>query len=129
MTTQHIQVPEALRLADWCEETFAEFHHDADLEEMFAVAAELRRLHEVNQELMEALHAFLRAPHAGSGGMGATNITVQDFNLRAAKAAIAKATGGAGKALKVEMQDLVLGEGVVQTEGYGVDRVQLIDNH
>lgn len=45
-------------------------------------------------ELLEALQAFLRAPHIGSGGPGSSTIVVQDFNLRAARAAIAKAEGG-----------------------------------
>ena len=44
-------------------------------------------------ELLEALEAFLRAPSVGSGGPGSSTIVVQDFNLRAARAAIAKATG------------------------------------
>ena len=46
-------------------------------------------------ELLEALSAFLRAPSVGSNGPGSSTIVVQDFNLRAARAAIAKATGGA----------------------------------
>ena len=44
-------------------------------------------------ELLDALRAFLRAPSVGSAGPGAVTIAVQDFNLRAARAAIAKATG------------------------------------
>jgi hypothetical protein len=39
--------PEALRLAEWLETS--PYHHDK------IVAAELRRLHEVNAELLEAL--------------------------------------------------------------------------
>ena len=45
-------------------------------------------------ELLAALESFLRAPSVGSGGPGSITIVVQDFNLRAARAAIAKATGG-----------------------------------
>ncbi len=45
-------------------------------------------------ELLEALQAFLRAPSVGSDGPGSSTIVVQDFNLRAARAAIVKATGG-----------------------------------
>jgi hypothetical protein len=45
MTTQ----PEALRLADWME------WNDASMEVQNEAAAELRRLHEVNQELLKAL--------------------------------------------------------------------------
>lgn len=44
-------------------------------------------------ELLEALESFLRAPSSGSAGMGSVNLVVQEFNLRAARAAIAKATG------------------------------------
>ena len=44
-------------------------------------------------ELLEALESFLRAPSAGSSGPGSLTIIVQDFNLRAARAAITKATG------------------------------------
>jgi hypothetical protein len=44
-------------------------------------------------DLLEALEAFLRAPSVGSSGPGSATIVVQDFNLRAARAAIAKATG------------------------------------
>lgn len=46
-------------------------------------------------DLLEALKAFLRAPSIGSNGPGSSTIVVQDFNLRAARAAIAKATGAA----------------------------------
>lgn len=46
-------------------------------------------------DLLEALSAFLRAPSVGSNGPGSSTIVVQDFNLRAARDAIAKATGGA----------------------------------
>jgi hypothetical protein len=44
-------------------------------------------------ELLDALEAFLRAPACGSSGPCSVNITVQDYNLKAARAAIAKATG------------------------------------
>lgn len=37
----------------------------------------------------EALAAFLRAPSVGSDGPGSATIVVQDFNLRAARAALA----------------------------------------
>jgi len=43
-------------------------------------------------ELLAALEAFLRAPSVGSNGPGSSTIVVQDFNLRAAREAIAKAT-------------------------------------
>jgi hypothetical protein len=44
-------------------------------------------------DLLEALEAFLRAPSIGSDGPGSHTIVVQDFNIRAARAAITKATG------------------------------------
>ena len=44
-------------------------------------------------DLLEALEAFLRAPHIGSDGPGSSTIVVQEFNLKAARAAIAKARG------------------------------------
>ena len=46
-------------------------------------------------ELLEALQSFLRAPSVGSAAPGSITIVVQDFNLRAARAAIAKFTGSA----------------------------------
>ena len=47
----------------------------------------------VNTEMIEALRAFLRAPSVGSSGYGSSTIVVQDFHLRAARAAIAKVEG------------------------------------
>ena len=44
-------------------------------------------------ELLEALESFLRAPHIGSSGPGSCTIEVQEFNLKAARAAIARAMG------------------------------------
>ena len=41
-------------------------------------------------ELLEALEAFLRAPSIGSNGMGSVSIEVQDFNLKAAHALLAR---------------------------------------
>lgn len=46
-------------------------------------------------DLLEALEAFLRAPSVGSSGPSSSTIVVQDFNLRAARAALAKAKGEA----------------------------------
>ena len=48
--------PKALRLAEWIEEDMT-CHGDAE------IAAELRRLHEVNQELLEALKAIKDHPN------------------------------------------------------------------
>ncbi len=44
-------------------------------------------------ELLEALQSFLRAPSIGSNGPGTGTIVVQTRHVRAAEAAIAKATG------------------------------------
>lgn len=44
-------------------------------------------------ELLAALEAFLRAPSLGSSRQGSVTLEVQSFNLDAARAAIAKATG------------------------------------
>ncbi len=68
--------PEALRLADLLENE----KHVTDLA-LFKAAAELRRLHQVNAELVEALTGVVRV---------ADRATVE---FDAAKAAIAKATG------------------------------------
>ena len=70
MTTQ----PEALRLADALTK-----HLGGNTATQ--AAAELRRLHEVNQELLEALKGFM----AGAEAMG--------WSTEKARAAIAKATG------------------------------------
>ncbi len=69
--------PEALRLADDCDAYIVDFE-DA--------AVELRRLHEVNQELLEALRQIVEQHGQWNNGMWAANI---------ARAAITKATGGA----------------------------------
>ena len=70
--------PEALRLADHLER-FRSFPDDQ------AAAAELRRLHEVSQELLEALEAALKLIELV--------IPVEGDVTRKARAAIAKATG------------------------------------
>ena len=44
-------------------------------------------------DMLEALCAFLRAPHIGSDGPGSSTIVVQEFNLRQARAAIDRTTG------------------------------------
>ena len=67
--------PEALRLAEHLER-FRSFPDDQD------AAAELRRLHEVNQELLEALKVLVE-----NGGIGPEQM------FHDARAAIAKATG------------------------------------
>ena len=73
--------PKAIRLADALEAT-DQMHSNADLTSA-EVATELRRLHEVNAELLTALKEAV-AKGCLAGAM-----------LIAASAAIAKATGGA----------------------------------
>jgi hypothetical protein len=75
--------PEALRLADELE---SEWFADYDIQN---AAAELRRLHEVNQELLEALKAILE----NDGGIGSKCFNaIRLFDARdRAQAAIAKA--------------------------------------
>lgn len=75
MTTQ----PEALRLADQLQRRFPKSGKEA--------AAELRRLHEINQELLEALKDATEGLEIASAGGGV------DFYAfaKTARAAIAKA--------------------------------------
>ena len=73
MTTQ----PEALRLADLIDKVPYRGTHEA--------ADELRRLHEVNQELLKALKEMLRSHEVG--------VQMAGRGLDKARAAIAKATG------------------------------------
>jgi len=71
----------ALRLADALEAYWgADLGHDRERQ----AAAELRRLHAVNQELLEALKELL----PGADAMG--------WNTEKARAAIARAEGGQG---------------------------------
>lgn len=56
---------------------------------------DLTRLMTAAPELLDALESFLRAPSVGSDGPGSSTIVVQDFNIRAARAAIAAAKGEA----------------------------------
>ncbi len=69
--------PKALRLADHLEDQGYYLDHDA--------AAELRRLHEVNAELVEALKTFVANFDDGEP------LTYEDLDK--AYAALAKATG------------------------------------
>jgi hypothetical protein len=66
--------PEALRLADWCD-THNTVQHDK-------AAAELRRLHSANAELLEAMENIERSAHDA-------------MTAALARAAIAKAEGQA----------------------------------
>lgn len=91
MTTQ----PTALRLAEQCE---TEWPEDCDMD---AIAAELRRLHEANKELLEALKEIAYRLESARiwGGMGWDYCPLHPFKylpLRdKARAAIAKAEGRA----------------------------------
>jgi len=61
--------PEALRLAEWLETSPNTRDKKA--------AAELRRLHEVNQELVEALEKLARLGNAGQYGNSEGNTIAQ----------------------------------------------------
>jgi len=63
--------PEALRLADELESVV----HQYDIDRR--AAAELRRLHEVNQELVEALEKLARLGNAGQYGNSEGNTIAQ----------------------------------------------------
>ncbi len=54
-------------------------------------AAANARLIAAAPELLEALKSFLRAPSIGSDGPGSSTIVIQEYNRRAALAAVAKA--------------------------------------
>jgi len=75
--------PEALRLADWLDG-----HGNGPMDNKHNAAAELRRLHEVNQELLEALND-LAAWNDGEIGSHMD----EPYAAKVARAAIAKATG------------------------------------
>ena len=83
------QKPEALRLADELYEA-AEDYYLFDKDTGYGAAAELRRLHEVNAELLEACQLIVSAFDALKPGSAARNEPLQ---INAARAAIAKATG------------------------------------
>lgn len=79
MTTQ----PEALRLADCLDDTA-----NPRLHLLPYAAAELRRLHEVNQELLEAFQTLVNMAE-----LFANELHAGHPDVIAARAAIAKATG------------------------------------
>jgi hypothetical protein len=76
--------PEALRLADLIQSRFGNDINDE-------AAAELRRLHEVNQELLEALKYY--ADIYCEGWCGGHVANIEDCGGCRARAAIAKAEG------------------------------------
>lgn len=77
--------PEALRLADSLDREWADYAltYDTALE----ASAELRRLHEVNQEMLEALRCVLDCSDH-------QNPEVWEAAVRFAHSTITKATGG-----------------------------------
>jgi type VI protein secretion system component VasF len=78
--------PEALRLADAIEKGIQTFF--PDFEPIYNAPAELRRLHEINQELLEALKDLeVMAERYRQSGM-----PIPDAQ-KTARAAILKATG------------------------------------
>ena len=83
--------PEALRLAEMIERYNAGVHSQAICEDYLKAAAELRRLHEVNQELLGELktildyHTTSKPWHAKDGDMSVW--------IKSARNAINKATG------------------------------------
>jgi hypothetical protein len=82
------QQPEALRLAERLEN-----HFYCTIGEMDQAAAELRRLHSVNAELLEALKYFVDFPEDTFDGNEdfAFTMTVRMKLMREARSAIAKA--------------------------------------
>ena len=74
--------PEALRLADGLEQGFQTGSISAQLDQ---AAAELRRLHEVNAELLEALRM-------ADAALAGANMDMKAVEKKV-KAALAKATG------------------------------------
>ena len=88
MTTQ----PEALRLADAIERYNAGICSQSMYEDYSEAAAELRRLHEVNQELLEALKEANKELEYLNDPKGFVSMR-QERIMEKARAAIAKATG------------------------------------
>lgn len=97
--------PEALRLAELLDDSSLTTHHRAAAElrrlfdlaheqhtEIYGLRAELRRLHEVNAELLDALTTCVCAMQDYQAGIGVTEMF--DTGERMGRAAIAKATGG-----------------------------------
>lgn len=74
MTTQQ---PEALRLAEWFEKLTVT---DAQVIGCMCAASELRRLHEVNQELLEALRQIIEQHGQWNNGIWAANLAHAAIN-------------------------------------------------
>ena len=86
MTTQ----PEALRLADALEDFWGQYSGPEEPHEMNA-ATELRRLHDLNADLLEALQVMLR-DYTAVHDIGDVEMQPAIYQARAA---IAKVEGGA----------------------------------
>jgi hypothetical protein len=83
--------PKALRLAKMIEQYNAGVHSQAIIEDYCKSAAELRRLHEVNQDLLEVLKQF---SECDLNENNCATLDVATKRIRSvARAAIAKATG------------------------------------
>lgn len=82
MSTQRT---EALRLAEILELGYRQFNKEA--------AAELRRLHALNAELLEALKELVEAYERAGPGLSRAERAVDRMRLNEARIAIAKAEG------------------------------------
>lgn len=79
------QQPEALRLADILDFGSRQFNAEA--------SAELRRLHALNAELLEALKELVEAYERAGPGLSRAERAVDRMRLNEARIAIAKAEG------------------------------------
>ena len=84
--------PEALRLADELEFFWGPYSGPEEPHELNA-AAELRRLHSMNQELLEALQLFVKYEEAFDAGDDYEAMISYADLQKSSRAAIAKATG------------------------------------
>jgi uncharacterized protein YqgQ len=94
--------PEALKLAKSLEQLGADIYFTHRTEDLEAATIELRRLHEVNAELLEALEWMVANDDTNEGEEPVDSlggVTWNEYNeywvtgLNKARAAIAKATG------------------------------------
>ncbi len=96
MSREAMKQPEALRLADALDELDRQFSRNGLCGD---AAAELRRLHEVNQDLLKALKdlldeaEWLRREYSHDRERDGWDALEEDPCFTAARAAIAKATG------------------------------------
>lgn len=76
-----------------CKEKPQRFKPSKGHERVMANAQHIVQCVNAHDALVAALEAFLRAPSIGSGGPGSVTLVVQDFNMRAARTALAIARG------------------------------------